>query len=60
MKTVIWTFIKPTIRHGLQVAGGALAAKGFIDESQIEAFIGIGVNVLTAVWMWVDMKKKKA
>lgn len=60
MLRLMLPFIKPTLRHALQAGGAALAAYGFIDESQVEAFIGIAVNIGTALWMWVDVQIAKS
>jgi hypothetical protein len=43
-------FTKGLIRHALQSAGGALAAKGVIENGQVEFFVGLVMSVLAFGW----------
>ncbi len=56
MSNFLWPIIKPTIRHFLQAAGGALATYGAIEGNQVEAFVGIGTSLAT--WGWFMMNQK--
>lgn len=44
----------PIFRQILQIIGGILIARGYIDEGASEALIGIGVNALTFGWWLYD------
>jgi len=48
------TILTPILRQLLQAIGGYLIAKGYFDEATADAFIGIGINLLTLVWWAVD------
>lgn len=44
----------PILRQILQVIGGILVARGFMDTGASEAFVGFGVNALTFGWWLYD------
>jgi len=48
------------IRHILTVVGGALVAKGTIDESMSEEVIGIIIAVIGVAWSIKDKKPAEA
>ncbi len=37
-------------RHVLTIIGGALVAKGVIDESSAKELIGIGLSITALIW----------
>ena len=45
------------VRHGLTILGGALIAKGYIDEDILGEAIGGLLSIAGAVWSIVDKKK---
>jgi hypothetical protein len=45
------------VRHALTIVGGALVAKGLIDESIVTDLVGIGMSITGVIW---SMKAKKA
>ncbi|RVG88656.1 hypothetical protein [Sinorhizobium meliloti] len=47
----------PILRQLLQVLGGILLAKGYFDSATVDAFVGLGVNVLVLVWWLFDRSK---
>lgn len=47
----------PILRQLLQVVGGILLAKGYFDSATVDAFVGLGVNVLVLVWWLFDRNK---
>lgn len=47
----------PILRQLLQVVGGILLAKGYFDAATVDAFVGLGVNVLVLVWWLFDRSK---
>ncbi|MGN7750554.1 Pam3-gp28 family putative phage holin [Sinorhizobium sp. 22678] len=47
----------PILRQFLQVVGGILLAKGYFDSATVDAFVGLGVNVLVLVWWLFDRSK---
>lgn len=47
----------PILRQLLQVVGGILLAKGYFDSATVDAFVGLGVNVLVLVWWLFDRSK---
>ncbi|MDX0227195.1 hypothetical protein RWA06_04495 [Sinorhizobium meliloti] len=47
----------PILRQFLQVLGGILLAKGYFDSATVDAFVGLGVNVLVLVWWLFDRSK---
>lgn len=47
----------PILRQLLQVLGGILLAKGYFDSATVDAFVGLGVNVLVLVWWLFDRNK---
>jgi hypothetical protein len=49
-----YTLLVPIIRHGLQALGGYLVARGYLDESSSEAFIGFAINGGALAWWAVD------
>lgn len=49
----------PIVRHLLQAVAGALAARGYIDDSISEAIIGLGVSVFTLVWWGIEFVIRK-
>ncbi len=51
--------IVAVFRHLLQIAAGALVAKGVIDEAVAQQLVGLGVSICTLVW-YVWSKKKHA
>jgi hypothetical protein len=44
------------IRHGLTVAGGALIAKGVLDESVSNEIIGAIMSLVGVVWSFFSKK----
>lgn len=44
----------PVIRQLLQVAGGFLIARGWLDDGSAEALIGIIVNAVVFIWWLID------
>ena len=40
------------VRHLLTTAGGALVAGGYMQSSEMSAFIGGGMIVAGAIWSW--------
>lgn len=47
----------PILRQLLQVVGGVLLAKGYFDSTTVDAFVGLGVNVLVLGWWFFDRSK---
>lgn len=47
----------PILRQFLQVVGGILLARGYFDEGTVEAFVGLGVNLLVFGWWLFDRNK---
>ncbi|MDX0180834.1 hypothetical protein GOC16_08210 [Sinorhizobium meliloti] len=47
----------PILRQLLQVLGGILLAKGYFDSATVDAFVGLGVNILVLVWWLFDRSK---
>jgi hypothetical protein len=47
----------PILRQFLQVLGGILLAKGYFDSATVDAFVGLGVNVLVLLWWLFDRSK---
>lgn len=47
----------PILRQFLQVVGGILLAKGYFDSATVDAFVGLGVNVLVLLWWLFDRNK---
>lgn len=47
----------PVLRQLLQICGGVLLAKGYFDSTTVDAFVGLGVNVLVLVWWLFDRNK---
>jgi len=54
-----YAVLAPLVRHALQALGGFLAARGYIDESMTDAFIGIGVNAFTLGWYLIERRLKR-
>lgn len=50
--------LTPIIRHGLAAAAGALLARGFIDASMTDAFVGAGMALANLGWMVVSKRVK--
>lgn len=44
----------PAVRQLLQVAGGALIARGYLDAEAREAVTGVVINALTFAWWLYD------
>ncbi len=44
----------PVIRQILQIAGGFLIARGWLDDAGADALIGVVVNVIVFGWWLVD------
>lgn len=44
----------PILRQVLQIAGGALIARGYLDETSAEAIYGILINALALGWWLFD------
>lgn len=49
----------PIVRHLLQAVAGALAARGYIDDSISEAIIGLGVSAFTLAWWGIEKAIKQ-
>ncbi|RVH87731.1 hypothetical protein CN204_04150 [Sinorhizobium meliloti] len=47
----------PVLRQLLQIFGGILLAKGYFDATTVDAFVGLGVNVLVLGWWFFDRNK---
>lgn len=47
----------PVIRQILQIAGGFLIARGWLDDAGVDALIGIVVNVIVFGWWLFDRRK---
>lgn len=47
----------PILRQFLQVVGGILLAKGYFDSATVDAFVGLGVNVLVMLWWLFDRNR---
>lgn len=47
----------PILRQLLQVVGGVLLARGYFDSATVDAFVGLGVNVLVLLWWLFDRNK---
>ena len=47
-------------RHGLTTLGGALVAKGVIDESLAEPLVGVGLTAFGFVWSMIVKQKEPA
>jgi len=47
----------PVIRQILQIAGGFLIARGWLDDAGADALIGIVVNVIVFGWWLFDRRK---
>ncbi|SCD24313.1 hypothetical protein [Brucella inopinata] len=48
------TLLIPIIRQILQVAGGFLIARGWLDDGAADALIGIVVNAIVFGWWLID------
>lgn len=48
------TLLIPVIRQILQIAGGALIARGWLDDGAADALIGVIVNSIVFVWWLID------
>jgi len=44
----------PVIRQVLQIAGGFLIARGWLDDGAADALIGIIVNAIVFGWWLID------
>lgn len=44
----------PVIRQVLQIAGGFLIARGWLDDGAADALIGIVVNAIVFGWWLID------
>lgn len=44
----------PVIRQILQIAGGFLIARGWLDDGAADALIGIVVNAIVFGWWLID------
>jgi len=47
----------PVLRQLLQIIGGVLLAKGYFDSATLDAFVGLGVNLLVLGWWLFDRSK---
>lgn len=45
-----YQLVVPILRHGLQALGGVLVGLGWFDESMIDPFIGLGINLGAFIW----------
>jgi hypothetical protein len=45
------------LRHALQLAGGALMARGYVDSGAMELISGGVVSLFTAGWYLVGKRK---
>ena len=45
------------IRHALTIIGGAIIAKGYIDEAVTEEIIGVTLSIIGIVWSFTAKKK---
>jgi len=48
------------VRHALTIVGGALVAKGYIEEDILGEAIGGILSIAGVIWSILDKKKKKA
>lgn len=44
------------IRHALTLAGGALVAKGIIDEAGLMEVVGAMSTIIGFAWSWISKK----
>ncbi len=51
--------IIPVLRQLLQIIGGALIARGWLDDAGLDAMIGVVVNAAVFVWWLIDHYKAK-
>lgn len=49
--------INGLIRHALTVLGGALVAKGVIEEDLMIDCVGITMSIIGVVWSYVEKRK---
>lgn len=47
----------PLLRHVLQVCGGALLARGYLDQAALDALTGLIINGATLFWWLYDHRK---
>jgi len=45
------------IRHALTIGGGALVAKGIVEEGVAAEMVGIAMSILGVVWSFTSKKK---
>lgn len=44
----------PILRQILQAIGGALIARGYLDEGSAEALVGIVINAIVFIWWLIE------
>ena len=49
--------INGLIRHALTIIGGALVAKGVIDEDIMLDCVGIGMSLVGVIWSYREKSK---
>jgi hypothetical protein len=49
-----YELLTPILRHFLQALGGFLVAVGYMEESMLDPFIGVGLNVAAFAWWAFD------
>lgn len=54
-----YTAIMPVVRMLMQAVGGALIARGWLDASALDPFIGVGINAGALAWWLIDRRRGK-
>lgn len=47
----------PVLRQLLQIAGGVLISRGYLDEAAHEAVTGVIINAVTFAWWLYDRRR---
>ena len=47
------------IRHALTILGGAVVAKGYLEDAMVEEIIGIVISGAGVIWSIIDKNKKQ-
>ena len=50
----------PIVRHLLQLAAGALVARGMMDDGTATELTGALISVVSIVWMIIEKRKNQA
>ena len=46
------------LRHALTLAGGALVANGYFNESELLEAVGAASTLIGFVWSWLDKRNQ--